>query len=205
MATQKFVVTGDQYRDIDRKMREIKRQLDQDKGSPLSPVQVEFALQQIVEGNFGDFLRITNQLNIQIPALPRPTLQQLRERWSFTQSIERDTSPISAVTLCLGTVFRIGETAPINGTEYELRLTPHFDIVLGFQHAVWLEAYQDEFPQLMALLGKVYIDFSGLVVLGESGGHDVPYFAQSGKRWKLFLPCVDFYFDLDGRVAVASK
>lgn len=42
-------VTGDQYRTIDRRMREIKRQLDQDGGSSLDPAWVARGLQQIVE------------------------------------------------------------------------------------------------------------------------------------------------------------
>lgn len=50
MATDKFVVTGDQYRMVDRRLREIQRQLDQDGGSPLDPEQVAEALQKIVEG-----------------------------------------------------------------------------------------------------------------------------------------------------------
>ena len=50
MAT--FVVTGDQYRTIDQRMREIKRQLDQDGGSPFDPELVADALQRIVEGKF---------------------------------------------------------------------------------------------------------------------------------------------------------
>ena len=51
MATQLHVVTGDQYRTIDRRMREIKRQLDQDGGSPLDPDAVAKDLQAIVEGD----------------------------------------------------------------------------------------------------------------------------------------------------------
>lgn len=49
MATQKFVVTGEQYRKVDRRMREIKRQLDQENGSPLDPDWVAGKLQEIVE------------------------------------------------------------------------------------------------------------------------------------------------------------
>lgn len=52
MAT-KYVVTGDQYREIDRRMREIKRQLDQKSGSPLKPEKVAKVLQNlqtIIEG-----------------------------------------------------------------------------------------------------------------------------------------------------------
>ncbi len=49
MATEKYVVTGDQYRMIDRKMREIKRQLDQRGGSPLDPNTVSKTLQEIID------------------------------------------------------------------------------------------------------------------------------------------------------------
>jgi len=50
MAT-KYVVTGDQYRIIDRRMREIKRQLDQDGGSPLDPGWVAGELQRIIDAS----------------------------------------------------------------------------------------------------------------------------------------------------------
>ena len=49
MAT--YVVTGDQYRTIDRRMREIKRQLDQDGGSPLDPEWVAGELQRIINAS----------------------------------------------------------------------------------------------------------------------------------------------------------
>jgi hypothetical protein len=48
MATH--VVTGDQYREVDRRMNEIKRQLNQPGGSPLDPDVVARRLQLIVEG-----------------------------------------------------------------------------------------------------------------------------------------------------------
>lgn len=57
MAT--FVVTGDHYRTVDRRMREIKRQLDQEKGSPFDPELVARALQQISEGKFGEVAEVT--------------------------------------------------------------------------------------------------------------------------------------------------
>jgi hypothetical protein len=48
MAETKFSVSGDQYRQIHRKMREILRQLDQKDGSPLDPDWVSARLQEIV-------------------------------------------------------------------------------------------------------------------------------------------------------------
>jgi hypothetical protein len=47
MAT--YVVTGDQYREVDRRMNEIKRQLNQPGGSPLDPDTVARMLQLIIE------------------------------------------------------------------------------------------------------------------------------------------------------------
>jgi hypothetical protein len=48
MATH--VVSGDQYREVDRRMNEIKRQLNQPGGSPLDPDVVARKLQLIIEG-----------------------------------------------------------------------------------------------------------------------------------------------------------
>ena len=42
------IVTGDQYREIDGKLFEIKRQLRQKEGYPFSPVYLDRALQAIV-------------------------------------------------------------------------------------------------------------------------------------------------------------
>jgi hypothetical protein len=51
MATkEKRVVTGDQYRTVDRRMRDILRQLDQKGGSPLDPECVAQVLQWVCEG-----------------------------------------------------------------------------------------------------------------------------------------------------------
>ena len=51
MAGKTFSVTGDQYREIDKRIIEIKRQLNQREGSPLDPLKVSKTLQKIVEGN----------------------------------------------------------------------------------------------------------------------------------------------------------
>src|ERR1700730_16860141 len=48
MATH--VVSGDQYREVDRTMSEIKRQLNQPGGSPLDPDVVARRLQLIIDG-----------------------------------------------------------------------------------------------------------------------------------------------------------
>ena len=66
MAEKIFSVTGDQYRVIDRKMTEIKRQLNQKEGSPLDPTEVSDLLQRIIEPNFMSIsdLKIWKTINI---------------------------------------------------------------------------------------------------------------------------------------------
>lgn len=51
---KKFIVTGEQHFGIDGQMLEIKRQLRLKSGSPIDPALVTLALQEIVEGKFGE-------------------------------------------------------------------------------------------------------------------------------------------------------
>ena len=84
-----------------------------------------------------NFFHETGELAIRIPALPRPTLAELRKKFPGIyeeNGIERDTSPTDAVTLTLGTVLREGEKQ-IDGAEYARRLAPKLDIMLGYQQA----------------------------------------------------------------------
>ena len=150
-------------------------------------------------------LRTTNELVIEIPALPRPTLGELQAKYGWIKKIERDTSPTGPVTLVLGTVLPEGETNSIDGAEYERRLAPKQDVLLGFQHRQWLLEHQAEFPGLMTLLGKVYIDFPGLVVVLDDGGRDVPYANRGGRRWGGDWDWLYDFFGSSGRVAVSRK
>ena len=163
---------------------------------------------QFVKNGFriqvGDFFRDTGELTLKLPALRRPTLAELQAKFSFIKSIERDTSPVEAVTFNLATVLGDGENS-INGAEYERRITPKRTIILGYQHAAWLMDRQKEYPDLMGLLGKIYIDFSGLVVVRGSGRRDYPYLGQNDKLWFVSWSWVDSDFSRDGRVAISSK
>lgn len=151
-----------------------------------------------------DYFRETGELAIQIPALPRPTLEGLQEKYSWVKKIERDTSVAMAATLRLKSVLAADEKN-INGGEYEKRIAPKLNVALGYQHAEWLVQHQDEFPELMALLGKVYIDFPGLVVVNAGGSRAFPCLGQRGGRWSVRWGWVGDGFDQDGRVGVSSK
>ena len=149
-----------------------------------------------------DFFRETGEFTVTIPALARPALAQLQE--FGIKKIERDISPTKAVTLKLGTVLRPDEER-INGAEYERRIAPMLDTCLGYQQAAWLVEHQDESPEFTALLGKVYIDFPGLVVADADGHRHFPYLVRRGKRWFLSWGWVGYALDRGGRVAVSGK
>lgn len=151
-----------------------------------------------------DFFRETGEVTIQIPALPRPTIEELQEKFSWIKSIERDTSSVEAIVLNLGTVLCPNEER-IDSTEYERRIAPKLAVSLGYQHARWLVEHQGTFPDFMALLGKIYIDFPGLVVVGVGGDRHFPCLDRDGRRWVLHWLWVGRGLDRSGRVALSSK
>lgn len=204
MANQ--IVAGEQYYDIDGQLGEIKRQLRQKGGYPFDSEMLQMHLQAAIEGRWSveNLLRVTNELTLQIPALAPPTLKELQSKWDWIESIERDSSPTKAVTLKLATILRVSEGS-VNGDEYEKRIARKLDLILGYQQAVWLVEHQDEFPEFMALLGKVYIDFSGLVVVRSGGYRNFPYLIQSGERWYLGWRWVGRGFGSDERVALSGE
>ncbi len=155
----------------------------------------------------GDFFRETGEVTIQIPALPRPTLAELRKKFSWIREeggIERDTSPTEAVTFKLGTVLRPDEER-INGPEYEQRRAPLAGRLFGYQQLAWLVEYQDEHPALKALLGRIYIDGPGLVVVDADGGRDFPDLVGRGRRWDLRWRWSGRGLLRHGRLAVSGK
>ena len=151
-----------------------------------------------------NFLRETGELSIEIPALPRPTLEELQAKHSWIKKIERDVSPTGPVTLTLATVFDVNANG-INGKEYERRLSGNLSRLLGYQQREWLMEHQKEHPAFMALLGKIYIDFPGIVVVAGLGSRCVPSGHQSGGRWDAHLSWLSNGFDRAGRVAVSGR
>jgi hypothetical protein len=151
--------------------------------------------------------RETGELIIEMPALKRPTLAELQAERSDIKDIIRDTSPEGPVTLKLGTVLRPEETKSINGPEYQRRIAAlrNAGRVLGWQHRKWLREHQDEHPELKTLLGKIYIDFPGLEVLGGDGRRGFPCAVGRGKRWRDGWGWMDGDFRSLGRIAVSAS
>lgn len=159
-----------------------------------------------------NFFRIMHDdVVIQIPALKRPTLKRVQESWSNIEKIERDNSTEEAVTLRLATVLKCARSS-IDAEIYERRLLPlrNQGRLLGFQHRQYLLKVQRKYPTLMMLLGEIYIDFPGIIVVQRDGHRGVPCVNFGGSlfmddwHWftNLFGDC--HTFDEAGRVAVSS-
>jgi hypothetical protein len=157
-----------------------------------------------------DFFRETGELTgtntIVIPALPRPTSAELHAKYAWIRKedgIKLDISPTEVVTLRLGTLLRLDEER-IDTAEYERRrasLTGQF----GYQQLEWLVKHQDEHSAFKALLGKIYIDGTGLIVVDADGGRDFPYLYGNGRRWYLNWNWNDNDLNRNGRLAVSSN
>ena len=167
-------------------------------------VEATFFIRNGFRVQVDDLFLDTGELSIPIPALPRLTIEEIQKKFSWVKSIERDTSPTEAVTLNFATILRPEENQ-VNGTEYERRITPKLDILLGLQQALWLVDHQDEFPAFMALLGKIYIDFSGLVVVRGDGNRGRFSLRQGGERWSVNWDWLGNDFDRHGRLALSGK
>jgi hypothetical protein len=152
---------------------------------------------QITAGQFEEFA-------IEIPALPRPTLKELQRHNRWINSIERDTSPEGPVALILRSVLGFGVKL-IDGTEYERRLALRQHALLGFQHCQWILNNQMRFPAFMALLGRVYVDFAGIVVCDGIGDRRVPCCLQEKTRWRDSWNCIDAGCSDEARVAFARE
>ncbi len=193
---------------IHRKVDDLKRRISE---GTLDFSNALDGIQRIIEGCVSQsgkdelcFAIVNDEVCIEIPALPRPTLPELQAKYPWIKSIERDDSPEGPVTLRLATVLKPKEPS-INGEVYEQRLMPLKDQLLGFQHQQWLLEHQKEFPELMALLGRVYLDFSGIFVVSDDGSRDCPDLYQGDRRWDGSWYWVSSGFGGGGRVAVSGK
>lgn len=145
--------------------------------------------------DFANYLRMG--LEIRIPALSGLTKSEICRKYGFKDVV--DNSPMTEVVMVLETVFRDGERS-ITGSEYEDRLKS-VSGTLGLSQALWLIDHQDEFPEFMALLGKVYIYFPATIVVFGDDSRRVPFLDRCGARWHLGWRWLDGGFGSNGRVA----
>ncbi len=161
-------------------------------------------LQYFIEKDRCDFFRETAEFTVNVPALPRPTLAHLRAKFDQVDSIERDTSATDALTLTLGTVRHPSEEA-ISVDEYEIRIAPKSGASLGYQHALWIEENQDQFLELKKLVGKIYIIFSGFVMVRSNSSRNSPELMGGTERWKFVWHWLVGDFTPAGRIAIEKQ
>lgn len=163
--------------------------------------------------NSGDCFRLTNEgVVIEIPALPRPTPNELKKEYPFIKEVKSDLSPTAALTLRLATVLKSDEPS-INGVGYERRIDPLRTqaMILGLQHAEWLCEQQQKYPALILMLGKIDIDFSGLILFYDDGYCNIPCLRIPCLRdwcdgqWDVYFRWLGSDFDRGGRLAVSGK
>ena len=161
-------------------------------------VQVGFQVQ------IGEYFRDTGELNIKLPALKRYTLEQLQEKYPGMDIVSvEDTSTEEEVTLSLATVLVPSDKGSIGGEEYWKRVVAKLSSLLGIQHRDWLIEHQAE-PEcqaFMALLGKVWIDFLGTILVDRVGRRYVPCCFQDGSRWSGYWDWLGSDFYSNARVA----
>lgn len=152
-----------------------------------------------------EFLHVTGELNIRIPALPRPTLSQLRAKNELIMRIDRDVSPDNEpVILRLATVLCDEDGDSISGEEYQRRLMLSTSRFPGYQQCAWLMAHQND-PELRALFGKVFIDFPGLTTISNRGERRIPYCFGGSESFEQGWWWLDRTFGRNGRVAVVVR
>lgn len=88
----KYVVTGDQYLSIDRKVADIRRQLLLERGSPLDPETVDQVMQYVGEGRSADLLASLTE-----PAATRSTTAALSEPYPVTVNFGRSPKTMAKV------------------------------------------------------------------------------------------------------------
>lgn len=182
-----YPVTGDQYRTIDRRMREIQRQLDQEGGSPLDPEGVARTLQLILEGD-----------------LPRQFFKRdMRKESGWTLEKEGPAYPASIVKptdLELVAFVYYGEQSVV-GAELERRATK-LGADLGQHTAEWLLDHKDEIPEEWR---RYYLVFPGSVWQDSLGRRRVPDLCWGGARWYLYFPRLGPRFPSGGRLVQPRK
>lgn len=172
-------------------------------------------LSRQIQGDERCFHFMDDAVVFKIPALKRPSFRDVKASLGNIRSIERDDSAEGEVVVRLATVLKSTEEK-IAGTDYERRLTVlrADGGLLGFQHWQWFlknwnkpEAIPNEKVRatLKDLIGKVYIEFSGIVVADAFSYRFIPYADDDNQRWCGHWCWIDIAFCRRGRVAVAGK
>lgn len=179
-----YTVTGDQFWEIVRRWRAIQEQLDRGREgkSPLDPVAVSAALQQIVEGEF-----------------PRPYFKRdMRKEagWELVEDV-REPAEIAIGDLRLATFLNHDEQYVTGDTMRER--AKNIGANLGQRHAEHFLDHQEEIPESYR---PYWLIFPGTVWRGRDGALLVPCLHWDGGRWLLSFDWLGHRFRSHGRVSL---
>ncbi len=175
--------------------------------------------------NSKEFFCETKEFSIAIPALPRPTLKELKlGKNEFDGpypigAIKKDTSPEHPVILNLISLFEADRAETMDPNTWRRRLAPHIKVALGYQHAAWLIENRNKIPAFTSLRkkGNVYvIEFPALTTWTQwtkRGGSvkrrfrlERQYFiCDTGESWELSSDFCEYDHFPNGRIAIAGK
>lgn len=135
------------------------------------------------------------ETGILIPALPRPTIDELRYQGKnnrpWIREIHMDVSPTESVRLVLARIVG-GDEESIDWGAYITRLDDEGP--LGYQQAVWLRQQRDSMTAeerlvIDEIIPRNFIDFPGLVIVRDDGSIGVPVMMQ---KWDIHFMSADF-------------
>ncbi len=202
-----YFVTGDEYREIDKKLNEIKRQLNQNLGYPFSITSLNLSLQNITEGRFNEKNMIDPRYEILesfILTVPENynsgnRLTSFKDqyekefKWGYNQNITDQNFPNPSVVLTPGKKLLVKPFAVKSGkrvsSEDNLALIKSQNgILVGAQGASLVY----ELAKDKLIKGKWYLSFDEKERLWKDavGDHRVPGVLRSSDG--------DFEFNLGG-------
>lgn len=174
-----ITVTGDQYREIDRKLEEVKRQLRQPSGYPFDLEELNIHLQAAVEGRFG-----SGKLSI-----PVFSHDMTEEGWTLVEDVGK---------LHIGETTKL-EFVPILRRDYESILhremrdrAKELGCNLGQLDAEYLLAHPNKIPISRGF--SYWLAFPGTVWRVQVSELCVPCLVWSDGRWRLNFPSSENYW-----------
>lgn len=122
----------------------------------------------------------TEMATIEIPALKRPTPEELAARFDWFRSVERDTSLEEAVSLSWVLQSYEDPSEPVSLGWHWRELASG----LGFQHREWLFEHRYEHPEIMRLFRLRHVEFQGLIVNFADWSRCYPALIGEHRFWR---------------------
>ncbi|MBI5221678.1 MAG: hypothetical protein HY979_02650 [Candidatus Magasanikbacteria bacterium] len=184
------ILTGDQYKKLDSKLDEIKRQLKQKNGYPFDQQMLNRALQLVIDGQFVA-LGLQFPCQVHVPEL-------IPDKWEVLEDVE-PTADLDVSKLTFKSVLQ-GDEDWVNGDTMRGRAVT-FKGNYGLSDAPQFLAQQAKIP---VDLRDKYILLPGTKLRGPCGLLRVPCFYWRGDRWVLNFFWLGNDFRGRGRVACSE-